>query len=1190
MMKKYLLYILSAITVAIMPSCTDELPLPENYIGDGDAVVSVDIEYEPSAEALGHGSRSSGTALNDINTLSVVIYKQDGSLHKIYNTAELSLKHSINIDKPVDYPTDKPAAEDTTARVTFKFPEPLKFGRYYMYAVVNLGKDVTTEMAEDQETLRSQTVTWQFGDVKKNAQMFGYFTNTDNKTSMGFDAPVLVVNRATTEIHSWVKRLASKVTIAYDGKGLHENVFVYIHKATIKQVPLYCTLGKGNSPHSADSISKDDVDNAQHIMYYAEKGESTTDPGASDADFQKWMMVAKGTDVLGSDHSKKAEALFFYENLQGDYKDHKNKEWFNKVQNPDSVGTNLKPGDPDYKDNVPYGTYIEVDGYYVSNNPDNISSGPIKYRFMLGQNTTYNYDAIRNHHYKLTLCFNGWANQPDWHIVYEEESPEIFVPEVYVPYLYNHSVVYPIKFKGRIKSLKARIIQNDWGPSDDTGEGGVPPATIGAADYDTKVLGFAWNRVVWQNGTVYNQPCPDINKTNDEKVKDPNTNKEIPGPNAPVNYFASNFLYGRHFWGNYQLDEDGNNTSEPYCVTPVWVGFLRLQQPENLEGEDLPATIFANGGSYSNAVTIKGMKNYYEGTGGATIDGVGYYNNTNLGYREFAEKDLTAGSHGSGRNAYTVEQFEIDGELTTTLKMQLWTQPKTMGWISGFSGNNPYESYERRAVIRFEGVFDVTVDGHTEERTVRKDVRVIQSPRLVNPKGVWRSYNTANSTFHVKLMHRGQAASSTFAPLQSIGTWSATVKTGDKSFITLSPGPHSTGSGLHIDGNTGSEIDFTINFTGNIDKDATKCAIVEVLYNGNTCVHNIFVRQGYNKAIPIASYTDDKGTVHNPSWSSYNVFSFDKDIPFGTQTGTVGATMTVNPLAFGTLFKKGNYSEGILISSMTDFGPFEGTYGKTMPLAHGQSKAWGDIYGVARATNKTSAGGVTSSSTTTSEVGGKKYDTKTWHWANFKATVVGETRIYRMPTYDDFMSLNNGQYGVGVLYGDGAAETATTTTDAFGFFDTSNTITSNAKGMRGFFCYNPTTGNQIFFPIGSTGLGRRTMQGLPNDHTWVDWQGELRYSAVNGYLDQDYGPANQFRPIPFNMKNALGSIYWLYMERQTINQWNCFPGWDMNYFDLNFNAYDYAASIGPYGDALPIKPIYVRTESATPIPAMIPGR
>ena len=129
MMKKYLLYILSAITVAIMPSCTDELPLPENYIGDGDAVVSVDIEYEPSAEALGHGSRSSGTALNDINTLSVVIYKQDGSLHKIYNTAELSLKHSINIDKPVDYPTDKPAAEDTTARVTFKFPEPLKFGR-----------------------------------------------------------------------------------------------------------------------------------------------------------------------------------------------------------------------------------------------------------------------------------------------------------------------------------------------------------------------------------------------------------------------------------------------------------------------------------------------------------------------------------------------------------------------------------------------------------------------------------------------------------------------------------------------------------------------------------------------------------------------------------------------------------------------------------------------------------------------------------------------------------------------------------------------------------------------------------------------------------------------------------------------------------------------------------------------------
>ncbi len=87
----------------------------------------------------------------------------------------------------------------------------------------------------------------------------------------------------------------------------------------------------------------------------------------------------------------------------------------------------------DFKDRVPYGTYIEVEGYYVSQNSQKLSKGPIKYRFMLGQNTTYNYNSQRNCHYKLTLKFRGWANQPDWHIVYDELEPSIIVPDPYYP-------------------------------------------------------------------------------------------------------------------------------------------------------------------------------------------------------------------------------------------------------------------------------------------------------------------------------------------------------------------------------------------------------------------------------------------------------------------------------------------------------------------------------------------------------------------------------------------------------------------------------------------------------------------------------------------------------------------------------------------------------------------------------------
>jgi len=45
------------------------------------------------------------------------------------------------------------------------------------------------------------------------------------------------------------------------------------------------------------------------------------------------------------------------------------------------------PGDAAYaaKDEKPYGTYVEVEAYYVSINPLKQGSGPITYRFMLGQ-------------------------------------------------------------------------------------------------------------------------------------------------------------------------------------------------------------------------------------------------------------------------------------------------------------------------------------------------------------------------------------------------------------------------------------------------------------------------------------------------------------------------------------------------------------------------------------------------------------------------------------------------------------------------------------------------------------------------------------------------------------------------------------------------------------------------------------
>lgn len=1157
MVKSFFHTLVIVFLACLLASCEDRIDYGDQVIGPGEALVSADIDYEPSRVSLG-ASRAPGDAISEIKTLDVVIYKANGEFFKLFKKNQLALEHSVNVSTPDDFNTTDTLAEDTTARVSFTLPEPLPFGKYYMYAVVNLGKELTEDMAKTAETLKSQVVDWQFGDVSQNAQMFGYFTPEENKTSKGYDAPQLIVNRSNVTFHSWVRRLASKVTIAYNGSGLKQNVFVFIHKATIKQIPLTCKLGEDNTPTEKSDVDDPANPAKEQIFIYDSKGivADGDDKNPDYSSYDKWLTVANGSGIKGTDHSKSAQALYFYENMQGNYENYpeSQRRWFDKRQNPDSVGTNVTEGMPDFKDNVPYGTYIEVEGYYQSRNENYVSEGPIKYRFMLGQNVSYDYNSVRNRHYKLTLHFRGWANQPDWHIEYTEETPELYVPPVFVPYMYNRSVEYPIRFNGNIYELTAEIIENNWAPYDPKSADEVPPKTVGSTDYTQRTLQFNWNETVWRNEGAYTQACPN-----------PSLNLSyVEGSGWYNNTYESNFLYGRHKTEYNYLD--GTKKDTPYYVTPIWVGFLRLQQPDAYASEDteLPSTIFANSGAWfysyprtDNTQDVRGgMKRYYEGTGGLTIGKDTWSNTTNnLGKRVFKEEDLTAGTHGTGRNSYTIVEETVDGAPSKTLRMKLWTQPKTIGWISGFGGNNPYEYYGRKAVVRFTAKFKVTVGAHEEDQVIVRDVPVIQSPRITNPKAIWRKHDANTGDFNVKLMVREDPNTSTnFTTLVSQGEWSAFIKAGDRGFITLAPGGNAKSSGDKVVGLTDSPVDFKIKFNGPIDDTETKCCIVEVLYHGNSCVHDIFVRQGYNHPIQI----DKDG----PYWSSFNVYSCDLNTRFGQSDETVDAVLTKNPRSLGNYFKKGNYAQAIDASnnSQTNLGPLQAPDGTSMTLVGGGSSAWSDIKGIARTGSN--------SKTTTSTIDGVEYDTKTWHWAKFKAIVTGEERVYRVPTINEFKTLMNHDFGIGVMYGSGATETASTTLQAFGYLDLKNDLEKSTQGMRGFVCYNASanstlSGNHIFFPIGSSALGRRTIQGASTSYL-----GTLRYGATDQNLTQAHNKMNQFRPVPFNMSAAPGAIYWAWMEVG-----DC-PGWDMNYFDLNFNEYDYAISFNKYGDALPIRLIY----------------
>lgn len=1162
-MRKSLFKLLFALPlIMVLGSCADDF-LAEDYIlGEGEAVVSATVDFHPlvtTENDVASRGGAAGDAIANIETLTVFIYNEQGILVDIVNQNEMQSFNVIKKDETgsnTDMPNDaggKPVqAEETTARATFTIPK-ISFGRYYMYAVANVEGLEDTEANRERfqrvKSLRDMQVKWSESDIASNNQMFGYFTPTgnDTETSAGFDAPVVTVGAKIVNLHAWIKRAASKVTVVFDGSGLHENIWIYVKNVTIRDIPLYCKIGNENSVHtnSPDSmIAVGDMieyDKDGILPDGVKQGDQSTD----------WLSISKGSGLKGAvsivdgdtiTHSEYDRALYFYENMQGNYADAANKKFYDKRQDWDNVGFVPSEGDYDYKDNVKYGTYIEVEAYYNSSNPTNVSQGKIIYRFMLGQNVTYDYNASRNHHYKLTLGFKGYANQPDWHIDYVEPENTIFTdPTYYVSYIYNQRSTFPIRLTGQPTGLEIEIVENNWAPFDPSQGDSVPPAIVkepGAKDGD--FTNFRWNRKVYKN------------------------EGKIDVTNATQDYSYNDVASKGYYYGLQKpYSSDGKNqvtyTDElaPKHVTPIWAGFLALQVPDG----ELQPTIMEEE-PYQRDFTK--LKTYY------------YTNKQNI--RTFSKNDLsfngwTAGSPstkviGTGNNACEVVKA-ADGSVT--VNMPMWTRPKSFFGISGFTGNNPYDTYQRKAVVKITATFGT--------KKVVKYMPVFQVRRVVNPKAIWHKWDD-NSSFNVTLMRRNGASSKTFDTFESEGAWKAYVKTfseGADGFISLTGGV-GKGSDGAIYGNTNTPVSFTVNFHGQGQKDKSLCAVVEVEYHGFTCRHTIFVRQGYFQPLDIAG--------DGVRWSSFNLYSCDKDAAFGTSWNAstknyIGATLTANPLTMGTMFKRGNYN-GILISNNETYGlnVAPGQY-NTFAMSNGDHLTWQNIQGYP-ISNSYGGWSMVAFDANTPQA--------TFAWGRFQAVINGETRHYRVPTYDDYNKLAlNCEYGIGVIYGDGATEPAINVSDAYGFEDTDNdgndtgigTVRASSRGMRGFIVYNPKNAHQIFFPLGARGVGRRTMTGYTAT-AYGDF-GKLRYSQVTDVLSSNQ---DAMRPIPYNTYANPGAMYWINKPGGPSGPAMC---WDMNYADLNFISHSFPVGFTPQyvvdkdanvnkafnithgGDALPIK-------------------
>ena len=496
-----LLRLLVLAIVSASVSCTDEIDYSQGVIPEGRSTILASFSFSPlvTADLDGRQSRSDGLELGTGNTVAPKgdAMDQIDNLYILAYDTEGRLQYTIPVDLSVHRPdwedrTDADATGDHSAQsqtmCVKDVPITLDNGVYRIFAVANIANLLTDHSAEIATVagLRDIRLEWISNSIAQNREMLGYMTNgrTDTRDLDFETEPTVTISPAKVAegLHAWIRRAVSKLTIDFDGSQLRDNIFVYIKEARVYDIADGAYLGHysciGEPGERNDAIPvKGGFGKAKssHVLMYGAGDDYTAWPSVTNA--QPLVSYRDGNDSIGL-HDERAYCLPFYENMQG--------TGALKYQDADGNGQVDYPLAGDHtgegadrvwlhdkaKDAKPNGTYVEVIGYYESRSNDNVTGGPIKYRFMLGKNVRDNFDCERNHHYKLTLAFKGNGNDADWHIEYSEASGIHLPNPIYISYLYNKSLSFPVRVNtgGKtVSDIKIDITKNNWAPYFDKG-------------------------------------------------------------------------------------------------------------------------------------------------------------------------------------------------------------------------------------------------------------------------------------------------------------------------------------------------------------------------------------------------------------------------------------------------------------------------------------------------------------------------------------------------------------------------------------------------------------------------------------------------------------------------------------------------------------------------------------------------
>ena len=427
----------------------------------------------------------------------------------------------------------------------------------------------------------------------------------------------------------------------------------------------------------------------------------------------------------------------------------------------------------------------------------------------------------------------------------------------------------------------------------------------------------------------------------------------------------------------------------------------------------------------------------------------------------------------------------------------VYTRPMTLG--KGFSGNNYSVGRRRYAKVRFTA-------WNGERKLTEKVVEVIQSRRLVNPKGIWRA-GTSTKAFRITLKNSDSSpnVAHEFEALPSDGPWTAKILDGSE-WVRIKDAESDEWGTEPIIGGTGSNIEFDYKPATEY-RDGSRFGRIEITFHNNTCTHVVLVSQGLG---PVE--------IEGRKWHMTNVEYCGTD--------------TANPLLEGAMFKFGNSTDAIASSNNLKDG-----YGFDIPC---YDKTF-DVYNASGGKSSKTFKAISAYRNGFSDAGMKKDGDKACHVA----------------TAEDWKSLLNPTQFIryyGILYGDECDHTLDANT-------VTNTYTSvgQERGMRGCFVYDTKTQRHLFFPIGNTGYGRRKHKDQTATNTPLRGNGVLKYANRAEEMDEATAIG---MPCFYDLYTSTGALYYYGLrslkagKSPTSTNDNDFDyGFDINYFTFGFESY-----------------------------------